>query len=111
MKIIFCRHAEPDYEHDSITDKGKIEAELLARRLCRIDIDEIYVSPLGRARRTAEYTLEKPAKRQKPLNGCANLTARLKKTAKLKAVGISCRNIGRRRMNITAPINGSPLRS
>lgn len=59
MKIIFCRHAEPDYEHDSITDKGKIEAELLARRLCRIDIDEIYVSPLGRAKRTAEYTLEK----------------------------------------------------
>ena len=65
MKIIFCRHAEPDYEHDSITDKGKIEAELLARRLCRIDIDEIYVSPLGRARKTAEYTLEKTGKSAK----------------------------------------------
>ena len=65
MKIIFCRHAEPDYEHDSITDKGKIEAELLARRLCRIDIDEIYVSPLGRARKTAEYALEKTGKTAK----------------------------------------------
>ena len=36
MKILFVRHAEPDYEHDSITEKGRREAAFLARRLARI---------------------------------------------------------------------------
>lgn len=59
MKIIFCRHAEPDYVHDSLTEKGRVEAELLARRMSKIQMDEIYVSPLGRAKLTAKYTLDK----------------------------------------------------
>lgn len=59
MKIIFCRHAEPDYVHDSLTEKGRLEAELLARRMSKIQMDEIYVSPLGRAKLTAKYTLDK----------------------------------------------------
>ncbi len=58
MKIIFARHAEPDYENDTVTEKGKREAQLLAQRLSKMDIDEIYVSPLGRAKNTAAYTLE-----------------------------------------------------
>ena len=53
MKIIIARHAEPDYIHDTITEKGKKEAALLAKRLSQIKIDEIYVSPLGRAKDTA----------------------------------------------------------
>ena len=36
-----------------------MEAELLSRRMIRYDIRDFYVSPLGRARDTASYTLEK----------------------------------------------------
>ena len=29
MKIIFVRHGDPDYEHDTLTEKGIREAKLL----------------------------------------------------------------------------------
>lgn len=58
MKIIMVRHAEPDYEHDSLTEKGFKEAELLKEYLKTIKIDEFYCSPLGRAIRTSEPTLK-----------------------------------------------------
>ena len=44
---------------DSLTPKGRVEAELLSRRLVHYDIRDFYVSPLGRAKETAAYTLEK----------------------------------------------------
>ncbi|MDO4619940.1 MAG: histidine phosphatase family protein [Lachnospiraceae bacterium] len=54
MRLIFIRHAEPDYEHNTLTEKGKYEAELLARRVAKWDnLEEIYVSPLPRAQMTA----------------------------------------------------------
>ena len=59
MRILLIRHAEPDYSVDSITPKGQVEAELLSRRLERYNILDFYVSPLGRARDTAAYTLKK----------------------------------------------------
>jgi len=59
MRILIIRHGDPDYKIDSLTEKGKREAELLARRLEGEKIDKIYVSPLGRARDTAAYTLRK----------------------------------------------------
>ena len=59
MRILLIRHAEPDYKKDRLTDKGKREAELLAERICRYDIRDFYVSPLNRARETAEYTLKR----------------------------------------------------
>ena len=59
MKLMFVRHAEPDYSIDSLTKKGHVEAELLSRRLVKIDVKNYYVSPLGRARDTAAYTLNK----------------------------------------------------
>lgn len=59
MRLIFVRHAEPDYSVDSLTEKGRIEAELLSRRLCRLDVKAFYCSPLGRARDTAAYTLRR----------------------------------------------------
>ena len=58
MKLLLIRHAEPDYTRDSLTPKGCREAELLAKRLCRLPIDDFFVSPLGRARDTARATLE-----------------------------------------------------
>ena len=59
MKLLIVRHGEPDYETDSLTEKGKREAALLADRLTQTPIDHFYVSPLGRARRTAEATLSR----------------------------------------------------
>ncbi len=59
MKILIIRHADPDYSIDSLTAQGKIEAELLAQKLSKLDIKEFYVSILGRAKHTADYTLKK----------------------------------------------------
>lgn len=35
MRLIFIRHAEPDYSIDSLTEKGWREAKLLAERTKR----------------------------------------------------------------------------
>ena len=59
MKITIVRHGDPDYEHDSLTEKGFKQAELLAESLSLRHFDEIYVSPLGRAQKTAEPYLYK----------------------------------------------------
>lgn len=59
MKIMFVRHAEPWYAIDSLTAKGHREAELLSHRLSKLDVKAFYTSPLGRARETGRYTLEK----------------------------------------------------
>lgn len=58
MRILLIRHAEPDYSIDSLTPKGHTEAGLLGLRLSGYKIRDFYVSPLGRARDTAEYTLK-----------------------------------------------------
>ena len=58
MRLLLIRHGDPDYEHDSLTPRGDREALLLSRRLAQEDITYFYVSPLGRARRTASYTLD-----------------------------------------------------
>lgn len=59
MKIIFIRHGDPDYEHDSLTPKGWKEAELLADRITQLDVRDFYCSPLGRAKDTAGVTLKR----------------------------------------------------
>ena len=59
MRILIIRHGDPDYKNDTLTEKGHREAALLAERLAGEDIKKIYVSPLGRARDTAEYTMRK----------------------------------------------------
>ena len=59
MKLLIVRHAEPDYERDSLTEKGWKEAAYLSERLSKLDITACYVSPLGRARATASLTLQK----------------------------------------------------
>jgi probable phosphoglycerate mutase len=59
MKLIFVRHGDPDYKNDTLTEKGKREAALLAERICHWDVTDFYCSPLGRAQATAKYTLDK----------------------------------------------------
>ena len=58
MKLIIVRHGDPDYEHDSLTEKGFREADYLAERLAELeDVRGCYVSPMGRAKATAAPTL------------------------------------------------------
>lgn len=59
MKILIIRHADPDYEADSLTETGWKEARLLSERISKMDIQKFYVSPLGRAKDTASLTLKK----------------------------------------------------
>lgn len=59
MKLLIVRHGDPDYSIDGLTEKGKVEVELLAKRLCRENIAKVYCSELGRARLTAEPTLKR----------------------------------------------------
>ena len=56
MRIIFVRHGEPDYEHDCLTETGKVQALLAAKRLKSEGISEIWASPMGRAMQTASFT-------------------------------------------------------
>lgn len=58
MKLLLIRHGDPDYEADSLTARGRREAELLARRIAPMEIAEYYVSTMGRALETARPTLE-----------------------------------------------------
>ena len=59
MKIILVRHGDPDYEKDCLTELGHKQAKVVAQRLLKENIDEIYSSPLGRAKQTAEILFPK----------------------------------------------------
>ena len=50
MKLLIIRHADPDYSIDSLTEKGRREAELLADRLCRLLYAETHGKKSGNAR-------------------------------------------------------------
>lgn len=58
MRIILIRHGEPDYEKDCLTELGHKQAKIAAQRLLKEEIDEVYCSPLGRARQTAQAYAE-----------------------------------------------------
>lgn len=67
MKILIIRHGDPDYTIDSLTEKGRTEAELLAERIAPLDVKSYYVSPLGRAKDTAAATLNKAGRKAETL--------------------------------------------
>ena len=54
MFLYIIRHGEPDYVTDTLTPRGVLQAEAVGKRLCEAKIDEVYSSPLGRAKETAE---------------------------------------------------------
>lgn len=68
MKLLIIRHGDPNYEIDSLTEQGVIEAQLLSKKLCKMEIKDFYVSPLGRAQKTASYTLEKMGRQAETLD-------------------------------------------
>ena len=77
MKILIVRHGEPDYAHDTLTEKGWKEAELLASRLSQLDIKDFYVSPLGRAKDTASLTLKKMGRKAKTCDWLKEFPSRI----------------------------------
>lgn len=68
MKLLIIRHGDPDYAIDGLTEAGKREADLLARRLEHVPLDAVYVSPLGRAQATAAPTLARKGQGAKTLD-------------------------------------------
>ena len=54
MRMVVVRHGEPNYEKDCLTELGCVQAGLAAKRLMREGIGEVYSSPMGRARQTAQ---------------------------------------------------------
>ena len=44
MRILLIRHGDPDYEHDTLTEKGRREAELLAKRASSLAMGSCYQS-------------------------------------------------------------------
>ncbi len=77
MRILLIRHGDPDYVHDTLTEKGRREALLLAQIAHKMDMGDCYMSPLGRAQATAAYTLEKFGKQAKVLNWLEEFPAKL----------------------------------
>src|SRR5574344_249153 len=57
MHLIFVRHGDPDYVHDTVTSKGMQEALLLKERASKWNLEKAYISPMGRAQTTAEIAL------------------------------------------------------
>lgn len=68
MRILLIRHGDPDYAHDTLTEKGWREAKALASYLKDKDITKFYCSPLGRAKDTASLTLKARGQEAEILN-------------------------------------------
>ena len=45
MLLYIIRHGHPDYETDSLTEVGKIQAGLVGKRMAEEKIDRIFSSP------------------------------------------------------------------
>ncbi|MBN1936137.1 MAG: histidine phosphatase family protein [Anaerolineae bacterium] len=58
MELLLIRHGDPDYAQDSLTERGFEEARQLSQALAQVQIDDLYVSPLGRARATCAFTAQ-----------------------------------------------------
>ncbi len=56
MEVLLIRHGDPDYTNDCLTPTGRTEAKYLADALAEVTIDDIFVSPLGRARETCDFS-------------------------------------------------------
>ena len=62
MRLLLVRHGDPDYGRDTLTEKGKREARLLACMAEELNFGEVWASPMGRAGATASYALERTGK-------------------------------------------------
>lgn len=77
MKIRFIRHGDPDYANDTLTEKGRREAQLLAKTARSLELGDCYMSPLGRAMDTAAYSLKAAGKRAEILDWLREFPAKV----------------------------------
>ena len=56
MLLYIIRHGDPNYETDSLTERGVLQAEAVGKRMADAGITRVFSSPMGRARQTAEPT-------------------------------------------------------
>lgn len=77
MRLLIIRHGDPDYELDTLTERGWREAELLADRLQKEEISACYVSPLGRAKDTASLTLRRKGQTAQTLDWLREFSPRM----------------------------------
>ena len=54
MLLYIVRHGDPIYETDSLTERGRRQAEAVGKRIFDAKIDRIFSSPMGRAKETAD---------------------------------------------------------
>ena len=54
MLLYIVRHGDPIYVTDSLTERGRMQAEAVGKRMLDAGIDRIFSSPMGRAMETAE---------------------------------------------------------
>ena len=59
MRLVLIRHADPDYANDALTEHGHKQAALLGEAMSDTRIDELFISPMGRANLTAAYLASK----------------------------------------------------
>ncbi|HJA11372.1 MAG TPA: histidine phosphatase family protein [Candidatus Mediterraneibacter merdipullorum] len=77
MRLLFIRHGDPDYVHDTLTEKGHREAALLAEYAPALNTGTCFVSPLGRAQATAAYSLKALGKTAETLGWLQEFPARI----------------------------------
>jgi len=54
MLLYIVRHGDPNYVDDCLTERGRLQAEAVGKRIAASGINQIYSSPMGRAKQTAE---------------------------------------------------------
>lgn len=81
MKILIIRHGDPDYIHDSLTEKGRREAKCLTEMICKLDSDNThyYMSPYGRSRETAAIAMSKVDRRAEILQWLREFDVRIQR--------------------------------
>jgi probable phosphoglycerate mutase len=70
MLLFYVRHGDPTYNPDSLTEKGREQANALVERMKKINPDEIYASTSNRAIQTAEPTAKALNKEITVLDWC-----------------------------------------
>lgn len=58
MLFFYIRHGDPIYNPDSLTPRGRLQAQALAKRLALYGLDRIYTSNSTRAKETAQPTVD-----------------------------------------------------
>ena len=110
MRILFIRHGDPDYINDTLTKKGHREAKLLAERAADLNLGSCYVSPLGRAKDTAQYCLDKVGKTAQTVEWLREFPARIDLNQAVgmcrESCGISFRRIGWNMENVWTGMRG-----